>query len=90
MLLQAADACLMSLDDENLMINAFGSTEEKIQTLDLVNVKIQSLCGKGYLVIEVYSVPNICAPISNQTINLAVDKYPMLKHMCLADRNKDR
>ena len=31
---------LKTIRTENLMIKAFGSTEEKIQTLDIVNVKM--------------------------------------------------
>ena len=52
---------------------------------DIVNVKIRSLCGKHERIIEAYSVPVICAPISNQTIKLALDKYPELFQIQLAD-----
>ena len=70
---------------EVLTMKTFGNTEEKIERLEVVNIKIASLCGKYQRVIVAYSVPMICSPITNQTINLALDKYSQLRKMNLAD-----
>ena len=37
---------------EYLTVKAFGSTEEKVQKLPVVNIKIKSVCGKHERVIE--------------------------------------
>ena len=71
---------------EKLSIKAFGSTEETFETLNVVRVNIGSLCGGGYRVVEVYAVPKICSPVSSQRIEGAVEKYPLLKELQLADQ----
>ena len=58
-----------------------------MKKLDVGNLKIESLCGKGYKIIEAYSVPTTCSSVSKQTIKLAIDKYPKLNGLFLADRS---
>ena len=59
--------------------------EESVKRLDVVHVKVNSLFKNSFRIIEVYVVPTICSPIPNQTISLAVKKYPTLNGFCLAD-----
>jgi hypothetical protein len=37
------------------------------------------------LYVNAYSVPTICSPLSNQAVRLAVDNYPHLRGLDLAD-----
>ena len=59
----------------------------RYKRLDVVHVKVNSLFKNSFRIIEVYVVPTICSPISNQTIILAVKKYPTLNGFCLAHRD---
>ena len=47
--------------------------------------KVTSRDGINSVILEAYSVQTICAPVSNQTLKLAIDKYPMLSNMYFAD-----
>ena len=53
--------------------------------MGVVHVKVKSLFKNSFRIIEVYVMLAICSPISNQTISLAVKKYPTLNGFCLAD-----
>ena len=69
-------------------MKAFGSTEEKVQKLPVVNIKIKSVCGKHERVIEAYSVPTICSTLCNQEVKVILEKFQIVRRMKLADNDK--
>ena len=69
---------------ERLLIKAFGDERPRMRDCDIVQIAVKTL--DGILVyISAYVVPTICSPISNQILALAVDKYPHLRGLQLAD-----
>ena len=72
---------------EKIMVKAFGSTEHKLQILDVVALKIQGLNSNRFNTIEALVVPTICSPLSSQTIDLAKEQYPHIQNLSLADTN---
>ena len=79
---------LKSIRSEALTIKTFGSVADSIQKLDVVNVSVKGkFGGNDKRVIEAYVVPVICAPVAHQSIQMAVNMYPELKDMRLADNN---
>ena len=80
---------LQSIRKERMIIKAFGSKEETMNLLDVVNVRIWDIFKKTGRQIEAYVVPFICSPISGQNIQLAKSKCEHLFNLKLAESNDD-
>ena len=76
---------LQTLRKEKMILKGFGNKTEKIQTVDIVQVRVFSLKNNYYKDIELCVVPFICSPISNQMIELAQATYEHLIDLPIAD-----
>ena len=77
---------LPSLRAENLLIKKFGGDTEEPSQYDVVQFCVTRLGGGGLnLYVEGYSVPSICAPLSQQKIEFAKSSYEHLSSLELAD-----
>ena len=77
----------LSLDSqctENLLIKTFGSTVECRHSCDVVRVAVRTR-DKSLLELQFLTVPLICEPLSGQPISYAVERYPHLSNLELAD-----
>ena len=63
---------------------ASGDKSPRLKECELVQLSIVSNTDMG-LYVNAFSVPDICSPLSNQAVNVAVDKYPHLRDLELAD-----
>ena len=80
---------LPSLRAENLLIKKFGGDTEEPSQYDVVQFCVTRLGGGGLnLYVEGYSVPSICAPLSQQKIEFAKSSYEHLSSLELADSSK--
>ena len=71
-----------------LTVNAFGKNEENPQLLDVVRIKVRSQFDKRVAVeIEVFVVPMICGPVTNQVINLAKMNHLEFHGLTFADNS---
>ena len=75
---------LPSIGTDNLLIKAFGDESPRLRACNVVQLSITSVDGMK-LYVKAYSVPTICSPLSNQAVKLAVEKYPHLQGLQLAD-----
>ena len=76
---------LVPLRQERLALNTFGNTKCKRENCDLIAVTLQGRMGKD-IEIQVLSFPAIC--LAPQTA-VAVDQYPHLRDLDLADKEGD-
>lgn len=77
---------LPSLRAENLLIKKFGGDTEEPSQYDVVQFCDTRLGGGGLnLYVTGYSVPSICAPLSQQKIEFAKRSYEYLSSLELAD-----
>ena len=76
---------LKALRQERLIINTFGNSETKLQTLDVVQLKVKNKFDNTHIYVEALCVPNICAPAQNQNVLQCVKKYEHLSNLLLAD-----
>ena len=79
---------LNSLGTDNLLIKTFGEETPRLKSCELVQLSITSIEGME-LYVNAYSVPSICSPLSNQAVKLAVNNYPILRELELADLPDD-
>ena len=76
---------LPAITQETLTIKVFGDEEGTLQTCDVVQFCIRSPYDERSAYVTAYVVPVLCAPLSDQAISSAVDNYPHLKGLWLAD-----
>ena len=69
---------------ERVMIKTFGDDRPKIRVCKVAQIVVKTRDGMQ-IYISAYVVPTVCSPISNQVLALAVDKYPHLRSLELAD-----
>ena len=69
---------------ENLLVKTFGDEASKVLACDKVQVAVTDTKGNDIMT-EAYSVPTICSPISSQSIKVALEEYPHLCGLNLAD-----
>ena len=60
-------------------IKTFGSQVERVETCDIVELKFKDF------ELSLFTVPNICEPLSGQPINWAVERFSYLQGLDLAD-----
>ena len=77
---------LKTVRTENLVLKTFGKAESVVKKLNVVRLFIKYKGNKN-LCIEVLCVPFICDPLTSQNISKAIENYPVLKPLKLADRN---
>ena len=73
-----------TVESENLLVKTFGDEASKVLACDKVQVAVTDTKGND-IMMEAYSVPTICSPISNQSIKVALEEYPHLCGLNLAD-----
>ena len=75
---------LETVDSENLLVKTFGDENPKILACN--RVKFAVMDSEGHDIwMDAYSVPTICSPITNQSIKVALEEYPHLRGLSLAD-----
>jgi len=81
---------LQTVRKERLIFRTFGHSENVVKSLDVVKfwVKYDGRDDKA-LCLEVLCVPFICSPLTNQTIYVACETFPVLKELKLADFDHD-
>ena len=68
-----------------MIINGFGDDEDKLQQLDIVSPTIWNSSKTEYRNVELYVVPLICGPISNQSVRFARENFEHLSYLPLAE-----
>ena len=76
---------LPTLSKETLMIKKFGTEESSIETCDVTEFCIWSPYNNLTMYMMGHVLPIVCAPVSNQPVNLAVTEYPHFCNLPLAD-----
>jgi hypothetical protein len=74
------------VNKQSLLVKTFGNDSPKLMSCDLVQVSIAATDGLE-MYVNTFSVTVICSPISNQVVEVAVEKYPHLNGSDLADNN---
>ena len=69
---------------DKILIETFGSTEPQLKTADVVQLAIHCV-DQLIIFIELYVIEFVCSPLANQCVNIAVDKYPHLQGLPLAE-----
>ena len=67
------------------MLKGFKSKDEVFREIDIVHVELRDIHGKNPNLTESIAVPNICFPISNQTIELTQATHSHLVTLPLAE-----
>jgi len=77
---------LKTIRQERILIKPFGKSEKVAQTLDIVQVFVQVDFERSFC-LEVICFPHLCDPLTNQNISYALQRFPSLKSLKLADSN---
>ena len=67
-----------------LLIKTFEDEASRVRECGIVQITVKSL-DRIEIYIHAYVVPNICSPITNQVMSIAVEKYEHLRNLQLAD-----
>ena len=70
---------------DSLLIKAFGESNARLRTCEIVQVGIKTLCDTT-VYIQAYVVPVICGPLTQQSTELTQSSYEHLRDLPLADR----
>ena len=73
-----------TVESENLLVKTFGDEASKVLACDKVQLAVVDTKGND-ITMEAYWVPTICSPINNQSIKVALEEYPHLCGLNLAD-----
>ena len=81
---------LETIRTENVIINTFGTSHEsKLETLDVVQLKIKHRYENRCIFIEALCYPVICKPLKNQEIAFVRSKFGNISKLELADFNEN-
>ena len=69
---------------DRLLIKTFGDETPITKECEIVQIAVKSLDGME-IYVNAYVVPNICSPITNQVMSIAVENYDYLRDLRLAD-----
>ena len=69
---------------ETLLVKAFAAEEEKLQVCSVVSLRVETRAGSS-IVLSLLAIPIICGPITGQPITCAMDLFPHLSGLELAD-----
>ena len=81
---------LPTITQETLTIKVFGAEEGTLQKCDVVQFCVRSSYDGQSAYVTAYVVPVLCAPLADQAINFAVNNYPHLERLRLADFPAER
>ena len=70
---------------DSLLIKTFGQSDTRLRSCEIVQVGIKTAC-EATVYIQAYVVPVICAPLTQQPIELAQCSYEHLRGLPLADK----
>ena len=76
---------LPTLSRDTLTIKKFGTEESSVETCDVTQFCVRSPYNNLTMYVTAYVLPIVCAPVSNQPLNLAVAEYSHLRNLPLAD-----
>ena len=76
---------LPSIQSENLIIKTFGTEQERVRKCDVVQLSVKGVNDNLNLYLNAYTVPLICSPLGQQSIELARSTYAHLSDIPLAD-----
>ena len=76
---------LPTIGNEIVTIKTFGNDEGQTQSYDITQFSVRSPYWDTTLFMTAYVVPVVCAPLRNQQLTFAVQAYPHLKGLPLAD-----
>ena len=76
---------LPTVSQETLTIKVFGEETGTLQTCDVVQFCVRGPYNGLNVYVTAYVVPVLCAPLSDQAIDLAASNYPHLAGLWLAD-----
>lgn len=80
---------IKTIHTENIVINAFGKTNDShIETIDVVQLKVKHLGKDRFAFIETIIYPLICLPLKRQEKKIVKNSYQHLYNLKLADRNQ--
>ena len=68
-----------------MLIKTFGRNDNRIQKLDVVQLRIKSEKDDGYIYIEALVVPTICSPLTKQNISYAKNNFAHINNLEPAD-----
>ena len=77
---------LETVSKQSLLVKTFGNDLPKLTSCELVQASITATDGLE-LFVNAFSAPIICSPISSQVMDLAVNIYPHLSGLKLADNS---
>ena len=81
---------LETIRTENVIINTFGTSHEsKLETLDVVQLKIKHRYENRCIFIEALCYPVICKPLKNQEIAFVRSKFGNFSKLELEDFNEN-
>ena len=76
---------LLSVQKDRKLLKGFESNNEVFRELDIVQAELTDIHGENPTLLELIVVPNICSPLSNQTIELNQATHSHLITLPLAD-----
>ena len=76
---------LLPVQKKRKMLKGFKSKDEVFREIDIVHVELRDIHGENPNLTEPIAVPNICFPISNQTIELTPATHSHLVTLPLAE-----
>ena len=76
---------LPMVGNEILTIKTFGKDEGQTQSFDITEFSVRSPYWDTAMFTTAYVVPVVCAPLRNQQLTFAVQSYPRLRGLPLAD-----
>ena len=56
-----------------------------MKELDVVQIRVKNRLRGDFVYLEVLCVPFLCSPLTKQTISSAIQQFPKLKGLTLAD-----
>ena len=75
---------LPAVTSDNLLVKTFANESPRLMSCDMVQISITAMDGLK-LYINAYSATTVCSPISNQEIDIAMEKNPYLGGLTLAE-----
>ena len=79
------DLQLPTVGQETIAIKVFGDETGALQTCEIVQFCVRSPYNELSVYVSAYVVPVLCAPLSEQAIDIAANHYPHLAGIWLAD-----
>ena len=79
---------LLHMRHERISIKVFGTTDSKIQEIEIVKFKVKGI--NKSIFVEALVIPTICSTLANQGSNsVLLSKYPHLRNLRLAQKSME-